>query len=181
MKKQNNKKIFFIIVAVFTVALAISICLYLTYRHYKKKTIPSSQEVSQQSTATNTENSNKSNQDSSTQPDTAPTPAAQPSAPAKPPQVPSFTKSSGNNGPIPANVLVDFVCNSEPGTTCQIILNSGNKQIVLAEQQVKDNGRGQWFTNWNWTSVSSKWSVLARAKNAKGGIADSNKQTLEVK
>lgn len=150
----------------------IGIC-FLIYRYMA--TNKSNQEVSQQATATNTEIQNK-------QYDSVPSnQQPEPTRSTTVPVTPFFSKSSGNNGPIPANVLVNFICNSEPGTTCQIILTSGNKKIALPEQEVKDNGRGQWFTSWDWTSITGKWNVIARAKNKQGGISDSINQTLEVK
>ncbi len=133
---------------------------------------------SQSGTTDNTSSQSTTNQTNGT---TNTTQSTTPTAPNKP-QAPTFTKSSGNNGPIPNNVLVEFVCSAEPGVDCQIILvNSNGQKITLPYMPVKDNGRGQYFISWQWTSQTGTWTVTAQAKNSQGGISSSEKQTLVVK
>jgi len=101
--------------------------------------------------------------------------------PEKPKQ-PILTKSSGNNGPIPVGAVVNFLCSSEPNTTCHISLkNQSGEEIVLTEQKVLDNGRNEYFTQWYWSSIQGSWDIVAISKNEKGGTNSSQKQTLVVK
>ncbi len=96
------------------------------------------------------------------------------------PKQPTFTKSSGNNGPVPVGVNINFVCTAEPGLDCSIVLDSGSNKVVVGPAKVTDNGRGQYFASLYWTSVKGSYKVTAQAKNIQGGISSSIVQTLEV-
>jgi hypothetical protein len=96
------------------------------------------------------------------------------------PKQPTFTKSSGNNGPVPVGVNINFVCTAEPGVDCSIVLDSGSKNAVVGPAKVTDNGRGQYFASLYWTSVKGSYKVTAQAKNIQGGVSSSIVQTLEV-
>jgi len=102
--------------------------------------------------------------------------ANQAAAPAQP----AFTKSSGNNGPVPVGVNINFVCTAEPGVDCGIVLDSASNKVVVGPAKVTDNGRGQYFASLYWTSVKGSYKVTAQAKNIQGGVSSSIVQTLEV-
>lgn len=98
------------------------------------------------------------------------------------PDKPTLIKSSGNNGPVPVNVVIEFVCQGSAGLNCKVVLVNQNGSIVeLPSQQVKDNGRGQYFTSWEWRSLSGIWQVYAVVINQQSKSTQSDKQTLEVK
>jgi len=95
---------------------------------------------------------------------------------------PTLNKSSGNTGPIPASVLVNFTCYTAAGNNCVIILtdkaNSAN--VIKLSTQVAATTYGQQpFASWNWTSVSGDWSVVAQASSS-GASASSDAQELVV-
>ena len=95
---------------------------------------------------------------------------------------PTLNKSSGNNGPIPASVLVNFTCYTAQGNNCAIILtdktNSANV-ITLNTQAATSTYGQQPFASWNWTSVAGSWNVVARASNGSAS-SDSDAQGLVV-
>lgn len=96
------------------------------------------------------------------------------------PVKPTFTMSSGNNGPVPAGANMNYICSAQPNIDCSIVLVSGTKQIVLGPTRVTDNGRGQYFASFYWTSVKGSYKVTAQAKNIQGGVSSSISQALEV-
>lgn len=179
MKKNQKNKIIVIsiIIALLVSAAVIGVVLYK--KKQANRPVANQELQSSQQTSTDNKASQTDNQSSTS------TASGQNNVSAQPPPTPkqpTFTKSSGNNGSIPPNVLVNFICNSEPGTTCQMILtNQSGKVVSLPVQSIADNGRGEYFTQWYWTSVVGTWSIIAQAKNAQGGISSSEKQTLVVK
>ncbi len=168
MKSKNNSKRIIIIIVLLLLLVGVFLAVFFVYKKISNKPNPT-KEISQQSTATNTENSDKAN--------TVNAPVNSNSSTL---QAPTITKSSGNNGSVPVNVLINFVCNSQPNTTCQLILIDGSKKITLEEKPVIDNGRGQFFASWDWKSIAGNWQVFVRAKNQQGNTADSIKQSLVV-
>ena len=100
--------------------------------------------------------------------------------PIKIPTQPVLTKSSGNNGPVPAGSNMNFICSAEPNIDCSVILTYNGKQIVLGPSKVTDNGRGQYFASFYWASVKGSYKVTAQAKNSQGGVSSSITQALEV-
>ncbi len=181
MYKKNNKKKVIIIVSILIVLLigaALGVFIYKKRQNSKQLSaapeLQNPQNTSAENTTTQSNPSQINGATNTTQSATSTTPSK--------PQAPVFTKSSGNNGSIPSNVLVEFVCSAEPGVDCQIILvNTNGQKINLPYVQVKDNGRGQYFASLQWTSQTGTWSVTAQAKNSQGGISSSEKQTLVVK
>lgn len=97
-----------------------------------------------------------------------------------PPLTPTLTKSSGNNGPVPAGSNMNFICSAEPNIDCSVILIYSGKQIVLGPSKVTDNGRGQYFASFYWASVKGSYTVTAQAKNSQGGVSSSISQKLDV-
>lgn len=96
---------------------------------------------------------------------------------------PSLIKSSGNNGAVPVGAVIEFICLSVDGASCDIVLtNSANpKNVVkLGARTIADNGRGEYAALWNWTAQKGNWKVVAQASKA-GASASSSEQTLEVK
>lgn len=110
------------------------------------------------------------------------TPAVSPSA-AVP--KPSLAKSSGNapGSSIPAGVAVEFDCTGAAGYSCEVVLtkvNDSNQKIALGSKPIVDNGRGEYFALWQWTSVSGSWNVTAVQRDASGKSTSSDPQKLEV-
>lgn len=98
------------------------------------------------------------------------------------PDKPVLIKSSGNYGSVPANIVIEFVCQGAPGLKCKVMLSSqSGSNIELPDQDVKDNGRNQYFTSWEWKSITGTWQVYAVVTNQQGKSAESDKQSLEVK
>ena len=113
------------------------------------------------------------------QPNATPQPAS-PASTVPLPKQPAFTKSSGNNGPVPVGVNINFICTAEPGVDCSILLDSDSKKVVVGPAKVIYNGRGQYFASFYWTSVKGSYKVTAQAKNIQGGASSSILQALEV-
>lgn len=98
-------------------------------------------------------------------------------------KAPTLTKSSGNNGPVPPGAIIEFVCESINGATCDIVLvdtGSSNSTINLGGKTITDDGRGQSAVLWNWTALKGTWKVAAKATKD-GSTTSSQQQTLEVK
>lgn len=97
-----------------------------------------------------------------------------------PPAKPELLKSSGNNGPVPRGVAINFICNSEPGVSCNIILekSSGEKK-ELGEKEVVGDGHGGYFASWNWDAIMGIWNVYAEASRG-SQRSQSDKQELKV-
>lgn len=93
---------------------------------------------------------------------------------------PLLIKSSGNNGPVPPGIDVQFTCTSQPGYKCSVIL-TGTHLKTFGPSDLKDNGRGQAVLSWIWTSEAGQYSVKAVLSDGKGNEQDSSSQTLEVK
>lgn len=96
---------------------------------------------------------------------------------------PTLTKSSGNNGPVPPGAIIEFVCESINGATCDIVLvntDSSNSTINLGGKTITDDGRGQSAVLWNWTALKGTWKIAAKATKD-GSTTSSQQQTLEVK
>jgi hypothetical protein len=125
-------------------------------------------------------NTNKDSQSSTANQDNASTSTSSPSEVTSKPTEPILSKSSGNNGPVPVGVNINFVCTAEPGVDCSIVLDSGSNKVVVGPAKVTDNGRGQYFASLYWTSVKGSYKVTAQAKNIQGGVSSSIVQTLEV-
>lgn len=181
MYKKNNRKKVVIILSILTIFIT-SVVLggFIYKKRQNSKQLSAAPEL-QNSQKTSAENTTTQSKPSQTNGATNTTQSATSTTPSKP-QAPVFTKSSGNNGSIPRNILVEFVCSAEPGVDCEIILvNTNGQKITLPYVQVKDNGRGQYFASLQWTSQTGTWSITAQAKNSQGGISSSEKQALVVK
>lgn len=76
---------------------------------------------------------------------------------------PLLNKSSGNNGPIPTGVLVNFTCTGGVNTSCQIILTNSetSKELKLETKQLEALDRGQPSAVWTWESVTGTWEIVA--------------------
>lgn len=174
MKQRKNKILkIIIIVSICIILLATSGGVFLWYKNNKKVNSQSGSRNSEGSASnlpiqTNEAIINKK-EDSTTSAKDAPIP-----------KQPTLSKSSGNNGPVPNGVVINFVCAAEPGLDCSIVLDSGSNKVVVGPAKVIDNGRGQYFASLDWTSVKGSYKVAAQAKNFQGGVSSSIAQTLEV-
>lgn len=104
-------------------------------------------------------------------------------SPASSMATPTLVKSSGNNGSVPAGAVIEFICLSVEGASCDVVLtNTANPKnvIKLGARSIADNGRGEYAALWNWTAQKGNWKVVAQATKA-GATASSPEQTLEVK
>lgn len=93
---------------------------------------------------------------------------------------PLLMKSSGNNGPVPPGVDIEFTCASQAGYTCKVVMTGAHTKTFDAKD-LKDNGRGQASVSWIWTSEVGQHSLKAILSDGKGNEQDSSAQTLEVK
>ena len=93
---------------------------------------------------------------------------------------PTLTKSSGNLGPVPTGIPMNFICNSDLNVNCSIILESSNEKIVLGPIKIASNGRGDQFASFYWTSKIGKYKIYAHAENDNHDISNSLEQSLEV-
>lgn len=96
---------------------------------------------------------------------------------------PTLIKSSGNNGAVPEGAMIEFVCQSVDGASCDIVLTSStnkNNIIKLGSKTITDNGRGEFAAFWDWTAQKGSWNVIAQATR-NGASAASPTQVLEVK
>lgn len=93
---------------------------------------------------------------------------------------PLLMKSSGNNGPVPPGVEVEFTCMAQAGYKCRIVL-SGAHSKTFDTRDLKDNGRGQASLSWLWTAEAGQHSVKAVLSDGKGNEQESSAQSLEVK
>jgi hypothetical protein len=173
MNQLKNKILIIITVSICIILLTASGGVFLWYKNSKKMDSQSSSRNSEGSASnlqikTNEAIINKK-EDNTTSAKDAPIP-----------KQPTLTKSSGNNGPVPVGVNINFVCTAEPGLDCSIVLDSDSKNAVVGPAKVTDNGRGQYFASLYWTSVKGSYKVTAQAKNIQGGISSSIVQTLEV-
>lgn len=95
---------------------------------------------------------------------------------------PTLNKSSGNNGPIPSGILVNFTCTGVINAECQIILTDTDSEEVLEleKKELEDTGRGNPSAVWTWKSISGNWQV--KAVVTANGFNDnmSNSQELTV-
>lgn len=181
MKKGKKNKIIVLTVLAVLLMATIIVGIVIYKNQQAKKLSAANQLQSNQEEGSNTEDQNNQTESQSTPTNTSTPQNNQTNSPSVP-EKPTFTKSSGNNGPIPQNVLVEFVCTTLPGLECQIILvNSNGQKITLPFKPVADNGRGQYFTSWQWKGQQGNWSITAQSKNSEGGTNTSEKQTLVVK
>ncbi len=173
-KKINTKKVIIIVTILILISLITGI-IY-GYKYYHKGYRGTEQANTTQSTNTyDKQNNQPASQDANT-----PVPTQSNTTPAPAPKQPILIKSSGNNGPVPSGVNISFTCTAELGVDCSIILDANGKQTVLGPTKVSDNGRGQFFSSFYWTSVKGSYKVSAQAKNSQGGISSSIVQALEV-
>lgn len=95
---------------------------------------------------------------------------------------PILNKSSGNNGPVPIGIPINFVCQSSEGAGCVVELKNKNGNIInLGYQPFKNNGKDQYYADWYWTSAEGDWTIVARLKNNQGEVSESDPQNLSVK
>lgn len=174
--KTKVKRIILILIVILIITTGVGFFVYYHNTHKPKPTPATELQGSQGSS------SNDQTSQSNDQPATTPTSASKvtPSAVPAAPKPPTFTKSSGNTGPIPSGVTVDFTCMSEVNTECSIILDSNGKQIILGPSKIADNNRGQYAVDFYWTSIKGSYKITAQAKNSQGGISTSAVQTLVV-
>ena len=93
---------------------------------------------------------------------------------------PIFIKSSGNNGPVPKGIDVEFTCTSQAGYSCKIVM-TGAQNKTFDPKSLKDNGRSQAIASWIWTAEAGQYSVKAVLSDTKGNEQASSAQSLEVK
>lgn len=168
MKNKNKTKKFVIVAALI---LVIIIALVLGLSNSKKKTSSSSRASSASSATQATDNSSDN---------PAPNSAANNNISSQSLSKPSLTMSSGNNGPVPAGITMNFICRSELNSQCSILLTNGSKQATLGPTKITDNGRGDNFASFYWTSVPGNYKVSARSVNPSGVTSDSSNINLEV-
>ncbi len=171
-----SRKLVLIILGVLAASLA-------AWALYIKLTQTSDQVSNPQSDSSPAEGA-QSNQGSPSQSATPGSPQAQsPSANTNNSSLPkpTLTKSSGNNGSIPPNVPVNFVCLGEPNLNCSITLTdqaNSNHKIDLGTKTLGDE-RGQAGASFDWTSLSGRWTVVATMSDGSRS-SQSLPQTLVV-
>lgn len=103
-------------------------------------------------------------------------------APSEKVQLPTplLIKSSGNNGPVPKGVDVEFTCVAQAGYKCKAVL-AGAHNKTFDTKDLKDNGRGQASVSWIWTAEVGQHTVKAILSDGKGNEQESSPQDLEVK
>lgn len=179
-KKTNTKKV--IIIVSVLILLGLIVGGLFGYRYYQSNKSGSGQANTSQMTIDSSDaqnNPSNNNTDSST---TDNQPSVQTSNNVPVPSKPVLIKSSGNNGPVPSGAIIEFVCQGTAGLNCKVVMiNQRGNTIELPTQALKDNGRGQYFTSWEWKSASGSWQVYAVVTNSQGGSTESDKQTLEVR
>lgn len=173
-KKQKKRNIIWLLAMG---ALALAVAGFLVYRYALKKpaTYPLNPgpTIQDEGTTRNQEQGNQSDDGS----------GESSTSHGNSMSAPTLTKSSGNNGSVPSGAIIEFICHSVDGASCDIILtDSANKNnvIKLGSKTIADNGRGEFAALWEWTARQGKWSVVARATKD-GASASSPAQTLEVK
>lgn len=109
------------------------------------------------------------------------TPTTQQQAPA-PLSKPILIKSSGNNGPVPSGAAIEFVCSSDAGIYCQVVLTSSTgREVKLGEKLIQPTNMGLPSINWVWAAEQGDWKVIAQARNNSGSSSQSDQQTLTVR
>ncbi|MEI7819173.1 MAG: hypothetical protein WCI47_03575 [bacterium] len=93
---------------------------------------------------------------------------------------PILSKSSGNNGSVPVDAVIEYICTAPAGYNCKIIIK-GSRTITLTAKAIEDNGRGQAAASWTWVAEKGSWSITAVLSDNKGNEQASTAQTLEVK
>ena len=177
-RKRNHKKT--IILSVATLVLLIGLSFF-GYRWWHDRKV--AQYAAAQPQNVQTEEGNKSGSDESASNtyqqnqalEASTSPAVKVTLPA-----PILMKSSGNNGPVPKGVDIEFNCAAPAGYSCRVVL-SGAHSKTFDTKELKDNGRGQASVSWIWTAETGMHSVKAVLTDGKGNEQDSSAQTLEVK
>ncbi len=149
-------------------------------RNSHKKETPGAQPL-----GVSSENTESGSQDS-TSPAPSPakpgsTPVTQQKSPVALPK-PILIKSSGNNGAVPSDAAIEFVCSSDTGTYCQVVLTSSTgREVKLDEKLIQPTSKGLPSINWVWTAEQGNWKVIARARDNSGSSSQSDQQTLTVR
>ena len=175
MKSRNTKLIITTIIIVISFVIILATTTILFVRTNKKA--PQATQIQ-----TNQNSSTSPTQDSPSQPAVTTQPKSPASTPPPSQKEPSFTKSSGNNGPIPSGVTVNFICTDDALLKCAIILQNdttGNKK-VLGPIAITDNVRGENFASFYWVSEKGRYTVSAQVTNNQGATSSSINQALEV-
>lgn len=175
-KIYKNKKIVITLLVV-AAALAVAALVVKHNRDQARKEVEKTaqenhakNDVSKSSDNTSSTGSTTSNGGSS---------ASQTSSAESTPPTPTLSKSSGNNGSIPAGVPVSFGCQSTAGLNCTILL-TGPSNLNLGTKTIPSDGTDRPGTTWYWTSVSGSWKVVAQITNSSGKSSNSAAQTLVV-
>ena len=176
----NSKKTKYILISILVVSIILALILWV---YYKK--IPSFHKNNQQSQQTSTnsaiDDTNKNNNSSFDTSDQLATNNTSQSGSAIPDK-PILIKSSGNNGSVPKDIAIEFVCRGMSEINCKVVLQKQDSpNIELPNKILKDNRTGQFFSSWEWQSIAGYWQVYAVATNSQGKSAQSDIQTLEVK
>jgi hypothetical protein len=175
MKKYKSKKIIVTIIA-FLATLLITAGALIGYKlllNKKNQNIIINSDNNKSSSKSNTEQATKGED---TKPKSNSSQVSQNLA------KPVLIKSSGNNGPVPSGVLVNFVCQSFEAISCDVELrNSAGTTISLGYKDLKNNQTDQYFADWYWSSLVGDWIVSAKAKNQQGLVSESDPQSLSVK
>lgn len=179
-KKTNTKKVIITVSVLALIGLIVG--SWFGYRYYQSNKSGSEQTNTSQTNVDSTDAQNNST-NTNTDPSTTDTqPGAQTTSNIPVPSKPVLIKSSGNNGSVPSGAIIEFVCQGTAGLSCKVVLiNQGGGTVELPIQALKDNGRGQYFTSWEWKSTAGLWQVYAVATNSQGGSAEGDKQKLEVR
>ncbi len=172
MKRKTSKRNF-----IFLAVLAAGLLGWAAYAKYgqTKKTTPQTAE-NPVSDAELGEHPVPADKVATLQPEPAP-------ASSSPLAKPTLSKSSGNNGPVPAGILINFVCEGAKGLNCEVILTDSNDsthQILLPKKPLADNGRGEVFASWDWNSIKGTWKVISKVTDGAGNSASSDIHTLTV-
>lgn len=179
-KKTNTKKVIIIVSVLLLIGLILS--SLVVYGIYQKNKSNSGQKATQETSiqAADIQSADTESKDEAVS--TQNQASTQPTINAPAPNKPTLIKSSGNNGPVPINIVIEFICQGDPGLNCNIVLVNQNGSVInLQNQPLKNNGRDQYLARWEWKSLSGVWQVYSVVTNSQGKSAQSDKQTLEVK
>jgi len=172
MKKIKTKKKNLFLIATFLIIISL-VLSYFRHTYDRKNVLPQSRRTDSNDNGGTKSVAGLINQ------------AKQDSASAStvaPPKQPILSMSSGNNGPIPSGVPVNFICSDDAPLKCTIILQNDitREKKSLGPTTIADNGKGENFASFYWTSGKGKYTVSAQVTNNQGTTNSSINQSLEV-
>ncbi len=173
MKKKKQRQ--YIAVLVTVVALLILGGVFVFANH---KTTKTAQKTATEQAAQNADDASQPRDSATTPPaDNKTATGSNPGGVGKP----TLNKSSGN-GPdhmVPAGAVINFICNSTVGTTCDIVLTNQGNTVKLGAKAVASTYGQATYASWDWTSTAGNWTIVARASNG-SATSDSDSQELRV-